>query len=363
MQAHLRPDPARGAGYGIIDLEGFEEQDADVLFSLRRASDGKYLGSGDWLEAEQRLAPDMAQLRGDTLRLLVGPGVVDMLDALDSFAITAYPAAGDGRRYRLDVGDPAYSVLEGGQGVSRQVAGGMLPTPGGMLPAPVLSAPGRRPPLAPLPRPAQQPEASEPASGLPAPSPVPQAGPAPPLPMLKDPVEPGRKMPLLPLLLVLVCAAGVLYWRQPEDAPPAARDAPAASSAKSAAPAASPAQSHLQRAREVLRRGAAPEEALELAKGMQTPEGADGAFLLLEDAAQRGKPEAMLLLARFYDPTDGTPRGSIMADPEQARDWYRKAKERGHEAADGRLKRLRAWAEAERDRNPQARKALENWQD
>jgi TPR repeat protein len=94
---------------------------------------------------------------------------------------------------------------------------------------------------------------------------------------------------------------------------------------------------------------------------MQTPEGADGAFLLLEDAAQKGHPEAMLALAGFYDPAGASSKGSIRPDPAQARDWYNKAREKGQAAAEDKLKKLRAWAEAEKDKSPQAQRLLESW--
>jgi len=347
MQAQLRPDPARGAGYGVIDLEEFEGREADVLFSLRRASDGKYLGSGDWLEAERRLTPDVAQRQDAGVRLLVGPAVVDMVDALDSFAITVYPVEGESLSCRLEVGDLVYSALAGGQGVSRQIK---------MPPPPTRSRASAPPPMPPL---ASDfvPESAPASEAASVPPPVPEPGPHLALPKLKDPVDPRRGMALRPLLLLLAiaCAGGGLYaWKQSASAPPAT----AASAAKSA----SPASPHLQRARELLRSGISPEGALEMAKGMRTPDGADGAFLLLEDAAQRGKSEAMLLLARFYDPTDDAPKGSIRPDPEQARDWYVKARDGGQGAAEERLKNLRAWAEAEKDRDPQARKLPEGRQ-
>jgi len=179
-------------------------------------------------------------------------------------------------------------------------------------------------------------------------------------------------MPLILLLLVLACAAGGAYWRQvvqtPESAPPTTNPTAPTPSAASTPPApqAAPAPSKdlppLQRARELLRTGITPEQAVELAKDMQIPEGADGAFLLLEDAAQKGSPEGMLGLARFYDPADAAPKGSIRPDPTQAYDWYGKAKDKGQEAADGKLKALRAWAETEKDRNPQAKRLLDSWQ-
>ena len=344
MQAQLRPDQARGAGYGVIDVPGYEGRDAEILFSLRRASDGKYLGSGDWVEAEQRLAPDMIQYRGASLLLLVGPGVVDMADVLNTFAITVYPDAGEGRRFGLEVVDLVYSSLAGGRGVAASAPLSMSPMPAMLLDA--------------------------------APEAQPEPEPESPLPVLRDPIERRNKAPLILLLLVLACAAGGVYWLQrgqtgapaavnaTAPAPQAAQAPSAPPAAPAAAPAAAPSQDlpPLQRARELLRAGVSPEQAVELAKDMQSPEGADGAFLLLEDAAQRGHPEAMLALARFYDPADAAPKGSILPDPALARDWYAKAGDKGQAAAaQAKLKALRAWAEAEKDRSPQAKSLLESW--
>ncbi|MCL2123311.1 MAG: sel1 repeat family protein [Desulfovibrionaceae bacterium] len=339
MQAQLRHDPARGAGYGVINVRGFDGRDTDILFSLRRASDGTYLGSGDWLEAEQRLAPDVIQYQGDSLRLLIGPAVVDMLDALNTFAITVYSSDGEGRRYGLEIGDLVYSSLAGGQGIVQTTS-----APLSMSPMPEMR-------FDPAPAPQLEPEP------VPSPPPASEHVPEPQLPDLKDPVEHKSKTPLMLLLLVLACAAGGAYWWKFAQAPESSPPAPASQ----AAPAPSRDLPPLQRARELLRVGIAPEQAVELAKDMQTPEGADGAFLLLEDAAQKGSPEAMLGLARFYDPADAAPKGSILNDPVQAYDWYTKAKDKGQGAADDKLKALRAWAEAEKDRNPQAKHLLEIW--
>jgi hypothetical protein len=225
--------------------------------------------------------------------------------------------------------------------------------------------------LDPAPRPQTEPE--------PAPQSPPASDPAPEpqLPELKDPVERTSATPRVLLLLALVaCAAGGAYWwkfaQVPESAPPTANAAIPESSATGAPPASTPQTAPatapsgdpppLQRVRELLRADIAPEQAVELAKDMRkTAEGVDGAFLLLEDAAQKGSPEGMLGLARFYDPADTTPKGSIRPDPTQAYDWYNKAKDKGQGAADDALKALRAWTEAEKDKNPQAKNLLENW--
>jgi len=392
MQAQLLHDPARGAGYGIIDLQAFEGQETDVLFSLRRASDGKYLGVGGWLEAEQRLAPDLAQLQGERLQLLVGPAVVDMLDMPDSFAITAYAAEGEGRRYELEIGGLLSSDPAGGQSIAQPASAPLsLSSMPDMLldPAP---EPQAEPlplldlevaPEPPMPDMLLDPTPEPQAEPLPEHQPDPEPEPGPPLPVLKDPVEHKSKAPLI-LLLALVCVAGGVYWRQSQSAAPMANaTAPApsknpggelrfeigaqqrddANSSNSAQKRQSAALNlpPLQRARELLRAGISPEQAVETAKSMQAPEGADGAFLLLEDAAQKGAPEAMLGLARFYDPADAAPKGSILPDPEQARDWYNKAKDQGQSAADDKLKALRAWAQGAKDRDPQAKSLLESW--
>ena len=75
----------------------------------------------------------------------------------------------------------------------------------------------------------------------------------------------------------------------------------------------------------------------------ETPEGRDAAFLLLGAAAEGGTAKAMVPLARFYDPTDEAPAGSIRKDAEQARLWYAKAKVAGADEAAARLDTLDAW--------------------
>ncbi|MDR0238835.1 MAG: hypothetical protein LBI88_01230, partial [Deltaproteobacteria bacterium] len=258
MQAQLRHDPARGAGYGVIDIQAFEGRETDILFSLRRASDGKYLGSGGWLEAEQRLAPDMVQYQGEVLRLLVGPVVVDMMDALNTFAITVYSAADEGLRCGLEIGDLVYSSLTGGQGIAQTAS------------APLSLSPMPEMRLDPAPRPQTEPEPAPQSPPASYPAPEPQ------LPELKDPVERTSATPRILLLLVLIaCAAGGAYWwkfaQAPESAPPAADTTAPASSAAGAPPAPAPQAAPapapsgdpppLQRVRELLRAGIAPEQA------------------------------------------------------------------------------------------------------
>ncbi|MBW2585252.1 MAG: hypothetical protein JRE36_17330 [Deltaproteobacteria bacterium] len=99
----------------------------------------------------------------------------------------------------------------------------------------------------------------------------------------------------------------------------------------------------LEKARKALREGITPEAALALAKALpESPERRDAAFLLLEFAADSGNAEAALAVARYYDPTDKAPSGTIRKNPETAYGWYTEALAGGQETAGLRSKRTRA---------------------
>jgi len=119
----------------------------------------------------------------------------------------------------------------------------------------------------------------------------------------------------------------------------------------------------LEQARKALREGISPEEALALARSLpDSPERADAAFLLLEYAADSGNAEAALAVARYYDPADKEPSGTIRKNPQTAYNWYREALTGGQEKAKNNLAQLRSWVEAEADEGShEARELLKNW--
>jgi hypothetical protein len=119
----------------------------------------------------------------------------------------------------------------------------------------------------------------------------------------------------------------------------------------------------LEKARQALRDGISPEEALALAKSLpESPERADAAFLLLEYAADSGFAEAALAVARYYDPTNDEPSGTIRKDPETAYGWYLEAKAGGQDDANTWLEQLRSWVEKRADEGSvDARELLNNW--
>jgi TPR repeat protein len=104
----------------------------------------------------------------------------------------------------------------------------------------------------------------------------------------------------------------------------------------------------LEKAREALREGIDPAQAVTLAKSLpDRPERADAAFLLLEYAAEMGNPEAALSVGRYYDPADDGPSGTIRKNPASAYEWYLAARDGGQEEAKNHLSRLRKWVEQE----------------
>jgi cytoskeletal protein RodZ len=119
----------------------------------------------------------------------------------------------------------------------------------------------------------------------------------------------------------------------------------------------------LEKARKALREGISPEDALALANSFpESPERADAAFLLLEFAADSGNAAAALAVARYYDPTDKEPSGTIYKNSESAYDWYTEALAGGQENAGTRMAKLRSWVEEQASQgSSEARELLNTW--
>lgn len=119
----------------------------------------------------------------------------------------------------------------------------------------------------------------------------------------------------------------------------------------------------LEQARQALREGVTPAEAMALANSLpESPERADAAFLLLEYAADSGNAEAALAVARYYDPTDKAPSGTIRKNPATAYYWYTEALAEGQENAKIHLAQLRSWVESQANQGSyEARELLKAW--
>lgn len=177
--------------------------------------------------------------------------------------------------------------------------------------------------------------------------------------------------------LVILVVAGYLVWKffQPEAVKAPAAEKPelprmANLPPKQEAipppppPSYTPDAPALEEVRQALREGITPEAALAMAKALpESPERADAAFLLLEFAADSGLAEAALAVARYYDPTDETPSGTIRKNPATAYGWYSDALAGGQENAKTRIAQLRSWVEAQADQGSiEARELLNAWQ-
>ncbi|MDR1490895.1 MAG: hypothetical protein LBS65_10555 [Desulfovibrio sp.] len=177
-----------------------------------------------------------------------------------------------------------------------------------------------------------------------------------------DQARPQRGRAWAPVALLLLLCLGAAFWalRSGVDKPVESgkMQTPPAQSGKAQTP---PAQSGsvsprvpsavltpLQRARAHLSGPADAPTSLAMAKEFRPLEdGADAAFLLAEDAAQKGLPEAMLIAGSFYDPLDAQPRGTIIIDPVEAMNWYVQAGAAGIAGARERVAALRGWLRAQ----------------
>ena len=364
MRASIMADSGRGPGNGIIEI--FDAGSVnDPGFTLLRASDGKCLGPRGWQESETLLTPDAWDNDGGSLRLAVGSAVVDEVDNLDAYRISLRGVGS----CALAVKSLVYSHIAGGHGM------------------------GAATPVAPAPQPVPTP-APEPVVESPEP-PLAFEEPQQPVPQLETPLEMNTQQPdksggkgmLVALLVLALVAAGAAAWwfllREPEKAPlptPPAQTENAskpqntdqaqpkpAESPKQGADAAKPALTPLASAREQLRGQALPDVSLAMAKPLRkadaNPEETDAAFLLLEDAAQKGDAEAMFLVGQFYDPASTLPRGSIPADLTQAKRWYDQAAQKAQPQAKAALDKLKEYARGlEAKGDAEARALLQNWQ-
>ena len=119
----------------------------------------------------------------------------------------------------------------------------------------------------------------------------------------------------------------------------------------------------LEQAREALREGISPAEAVTMAKTLpDRPERDDAAFLLLEYAAESGNAEAAFAVGLFYDPAYEGSSGSIQKNPATAYEWYQKAVAGGQKQAQDQLAKLRLWVEEKAEQGSgQAKELLNIW--
>ena len=381
-----------GGDPGTALIEVFDAPPVEGQPSFTILSSQGYLSPDGWQESSTPLVPEAWDNDSGCLRLAVGAAVVDQLDPLETYRLGL-----NDQVCALQVGELLFSHMGGGQGMGSRPAPVEETAQEEKAAPPAEEEQPAEEPTPPEPTPKEAPAPETPQAPVEQLSMTPDAKPekSPSAPLEMEPAAPRKsRLPLI-LLLVLLIAGGALAYRYlapageenataplPELPKPDNPAAPAPTQpaekpqakAPATPPAAQPAREEasasgtqaLSEARDLLRRNAPPEETLAAGKALRTPDAdarqSDAAFLLLEDAAQKGNAEAMFLVGRFYDPASELPRGSIPPDLSQARNWYESARDKGHAESAQALSALRAYAEQKaRQGDEEARLLLQNW--
>lgn len=421
MKASFENDPARGPGYGLFRLKELDIPQDDPVFSLRRSGDQLCLAVGDWQEAEERLKPDSFRFEDGGLVLAVSPAIVDRLDPLQIYRLTLFGAASP-QRATLELQQICYSPLAQGCAVA-EAARPVVKTPEPVAEPPAPPAPPVvETPEQPLnmaqPAPksssapwliaaglvlclavgggvwwymdssraaqaeqaekaAQEKAAAEKAEAEKAAAEKAAAEKAAEEKAAADKVEADKlaqetvaaekaaqeKAAAEKAAAEKAAAEKAAAEKAEADRLAAEKAAADAAAAEKAAAEKLPVRSAKEQVREFLRGSGTPAEALTLSQQLPTatPDDQDALFLLMEAAAEGGNAQAMLTVARFYNPADASPSGTIIKDAEQAFNWLTKAKavpETAAEAAKG-LDALRGWLQPRAASDAMAKSLLE----
>ena len=343
VKAIYSDDKDRGPGHGFLHISDASVGNLEELrFSIKRGTDQHCLGPGGWQPAESPFAAQRITLSDDGFDIAVGPEVVDHLDSRENYRLTLMSADGASSAGALRVPEVTYSPVGGGQGIGIAAAPAPKPVP--------------TPPPPPPPAPEPEPEPEPAMDILPPPDPTPGQG-----------KGGSLKFVIIGLLILALAGGGFAAWKfwlnKEEPAKVAEETPPPKPEEKKEEPPKeepkAPPKPALAQAREHLAGKADPAESVKLAQGLREErDGADASFLLVEDAAQKGSADAMLLTGGYFDPVDAKPAGSIKKDPAAALSWYKKAKAAGSPDADARVAALRSWAQAEAAKGSPEAKAL-----
>jgi hypothetical protein len=182
---------------------------------------------------------------------------------------------------------------------------------------------------------------------------------------------------MIVVILLAIVLIGYLAWKmfleKPPEKPKIAKEVklprmanlppPEKTPVEPPEPSYTPTAPLLQDARKALSEGIDPAAAVAMAKSLaEGPERADAAFLLLEYAADNGNAEGAFVVARYYDPTDKVPSGTIRKNPATAYEWYQEALAGGQSESTTHLARLRKWVVKQaQGGSAEARDLLKDW--
>ncbi len=345
-------------GHAIVVVQGVEQYRGDGTLAIRRLGyEAANLSPEGWRVPDARLTAERYEIRDGALHLYLGPDVTEFLTPDDHVSIEVNGVLGS-----ATVAWPPITPHYGGRTQFRRVAQRPVPPP----------PPPQAPPQAPLPPPAPVPD-EEPTVFVPLPPPPPPPEPA----KEEETVRPERMVdvidkpkpmnlawlgPALWCLLSLAIGAAAYANRQHEDvagtvppvaglpetpslppSPPALPEPPAtppgvppvgelppANPPPTSPPPLPPPPPEDQSVQEIVRAAGSAQEIFDWAQKFRARGDYQGMLLLLENAAERGSVEAMMEIARLYDPATfiaGQPFSK--ANPSQAAKFYRKAEAAG----------------------------------
>ena len=353
VEVRAESDKSKGPGHAVFVVSGMKSfRNGGLAVSIRRSS-GRSLGPEGWQVTDAKLLPEAVEPTQDGARIFVGPSVVDHMESLENYRLGVHLADGETQFGSFVWRNIAQSPLAAKRKTLEQAE----------EPFEALVA---------EPEPISEPEP------LPEPAPVTAGQRQYDFSLAAPQEEPKRKGSRLPLVLALLALllGGLLFYfwgdvkttffgSGPEVAEPGGEPGEGGPEVGEGQPeeGAPQAEDGLARARQALSGELSAEDALELGRSMYgAASDADAAFLLLEFSADMGNPEAALLTARFYDPTFEGFKGTIMANPAVARQWYQAALDNGVTEAGDDLGRLKAWVEAQaRAGDRDARELLQDW--
>lgn len=324
LRIDLVYDAERGPGHAIARIADRQALPGRIEMSVLRNSDQFYLRSdGSWSSSESWLPLPEAAMEGTTLSMRFGPHIVDSI-------VGAPPHIRFQHMLRLDgIAEPAHVKRAADVRTSGAAGSGRRPDPLPVTPPPPATAPVVEPP--PQPMPALEPE---PIAPSPPPTPMP-------------PAPGGIRLPLLiggaVAVLAMIAAAVWYFTRTPEaPAPEPVTAAPVAPPPAAAIPPAAGALESLADINKFLSENPPPDDTYRMGKGLLEKGKPDLAMLLFQSAARGGQKDALLSLARMYDPESWSSQTSPLpaADAETAAYWYEPAAKAGDAFAQRRLGKL-----------------------
>ena len=372
MKIRYENDEQRGPGHGLLRCTGETFPEGRYSLILERASEPRFLGNQGWTDQRSPLEVEAVQAADESLTLLVGPRIVDLLDSLATYRATVQ--AENGEQFTAGLGFRNIDIRYSPAGQTGNVPGQTGNVPDQTSESEPESS--RESEIS-LTESASEPETILEPNDIPEPPPVPPPPPPPP------PPKKGKALLIGAILALLILAIGggaawyFLKMKQPDkppisdppqqgqtqekpeqpsppdqprqpETPPAPPEQPRQPEIPPEQPPAPPtAQGTVERVNAFFAdaAGRTPAGAAQLSREVttDTPQDQDAAYRLLYFAAEQGEASAYMDYAACLDPAK--PQwGSITKDARAAWTIYEKAKATQPEAAQAQ-QNMRAWLE------------------